>query len=70
MFLHDKAKIEYMESLTKNPSEENIKAIVDEISMLLPDDGSIDAEIELIAMGVEPVHPGITEKLRNSVSSE
>ena len=30
-----------------------------EVRGQLPDDGSVEAEIELIAMAVDPVHPGI-----------
>lgn len=64
MFLPDDLTMKYVESLTKDPSPINIKVVAIAVSKKLPDQESVAAELELIAMAVEPVHPGITERLR------
>lgn len=69
MFLPDNETMKYVSLLTKDPSDENIKATIADLRSLLPDDGSVDAEIELIAGAVEPIHHGIANRLRNIIDS-
>ena len=49
--------------LTNDPSDETIREVIKTVKSLLPDDGSVDAEINLIASAVDPVHPGIKDRL-------
>ena len=65
MFLSDEETMKYVTVLTDNPSSDNIKSTIDHVRKLLPDDGSVDAEIELIVNAVEPVHAGIKERLHS-----
>ena len=67
MFLPDEETMKYVRSLTKDPSDQNIQTVITEIRGLLPDDDSVDSQVELIAMAVEPVHKGITERLRKGL---
>lgn len=67
-FLPDDETMKYVMSLTINPSDANISRTVNDIMKLLPNDGSVDAEIELITMAVDPVHPGIKERLHKALS--
>ena len=67
-FLEDSDTMKYVMGLSADPSDKNIWNTVDQIRKLLPNDGSVDAEIELIAMAVDPVHPGIKERLRDALT--
>ena len=69
MFLPDNETMKYVRLLTREPSDENIKATIKDLRSLLLDDGSVDSEIELIAGAVEPTHHGITNRLRNKINS-
>ena len=69
MSLPDNETMKYVSLLTKDPSDENIEVTIGDLKSLLPNDGSVDAEIELIAQAVEPIHHGITNRLRNMVDS-
>ena len=63
MFLDDDKTMGYVRRLTKDPSDETIKTVISVIQKLLPDEFSVDAELELIIMAAEPVHPGIRDRL-------
>ncbi len=65
MFLPGDQTMAFVTSLTKGPSAEKIKAVIQELRSLLPDKASVSAQLELIAVAVEPVQPGITDRLRN-----
>jgi len=59
----------YIMRLTDKTSEDTIREVVTEIRGKLSD-FEAQATIELIAMAVEPVHPGITERLRRRLNQE
>ena len=60
----DEINAKCCEMLTRDPSSENIKRVQAILKERFDDTFSIEASIELIAMAVEPVHPGITRRLR------
>ena len=66
MFLPDNKTTELVTLITTDPSDKNIKTVVEAVRNSLPDEMSVAAQIELIGMAVEPVHPGITERLRET----
>ena len=62
-FLPDKQTMDLVSKLTADPSDEAIREVIGTVKSLLPSDGSVDAEINLIANAVDPVHPGIKDHL-------
>lgn len=58
-FLEDSDTMKYVMGLSADPSDKNIWDTVDQIRKLLPNDGSVDAEIELIAMRLIQSIPGL-----------
>ena len=50
--------------LTNDPSDENISKVVDEVQKSVKDIAEAAAIIEIIGMAVEPIHEGITGRLR------
>ena len=57
--------MKYIDALTRDPSEGNILNVKSELSQFIDDPLELGSSIDLIAMAVEPVHPGITDRLRS-----